>query len=93
MDVLILVQNNESYSRENTPVLVHIQGDTTQTSGDVSKEKTKTPIQNTKTKMKPFTFCTCPDVYAGPSWNKQLTKELQAPDPGRTRFGELNPRR
>jgi len=57
------------------------------------QRKTKTSIQNAKTKTKPFTFCTCPDVYAGPSWNKQLIKELQAPAPGRSRFGELNPRR
>jgi len=39
MDVLTLVQNNESYSRENTPVLVPIRGDATQTPGDMFKEK------------------------------------------------------
>jgi len=48
--------------------------------------------QNAKTQTKHFTFCTCPDVSAGPSWNKQLMKELLAPAPGRSRFGELNPR-
>ena len=37
---------------KNTPVLVPIRGDATQTSGDVQR-KTKT-IQNTKTKTKPF---------------------------------------
>ena len=41
MDVLTLVQNNESYSRVNTPVLVPIRGDATQTSGDMCKEKRK----------------------------------------------------
>jgi len=44
MDVLTLVQNNESYSRENTPVLVPTRGDATQMSGDMFKEKTKTSI-------------------------------------------------
>jgi len=39
MDVLTLVQNNGSYSRVITPVLVPIRGDATQTSGDMSKEK------------------------------------------------------
>ena len=78
---------------KNTPVLVPIRGDATQTSGDMFKEKTKTSTQNAKNKTKPFTFCKCPDVSAGPSWNKQLMKELLAPAPGRSRFGELNPRR
>jgi len=35
MDVLTLVQINESYAQENTPVLVPIRGDATQTSGDM----------------------------------------------------------
>jgi len=39
--VLTLVQINESYARENTPVLVPIRGDVTQTSGDMCKEKRK----------------------------------------------------
>ena len=41
MDVLTLVQNNESYSRGITPVLVPIRGDAMQTVGDMSKEKRK----------------------------------------------------
>ena len=80
---------------KNTPVLVPIRGDATQTSGDMFKKNEninpKYKDQNeTFYKTKPFTFCTCPHVYAGPSWNKQLIKELQAPAPGRSRFGELN---
>lgn len=89
---LTLVQNNASYSREHTPVLVPIRGDATETSGDMFKKR-KHQFQNTKTKKKPFTFWTCPDVSAGPCWNNQLMKELLAPAPGRSRFGELNPKR
>jgi len=45
--VLTLVQINESYSRENTPVLVPIRGDAMQTSGDMF-----TKIENINPKYK-----------------------------------------
>ena len=77
---------------KNTPVLVPVRGDATQTSGDMFKEKRKHQSKIQRPKRKPFTFCTCPDVSAGPSWDEQLMKELLAPAPDRSRFGELNPR-
>ena len=87
--VLTLVKINESYSQGNRPVLVPIRGGATQTSGDMCKEKRKHQFKMLRPKRNLFTFCICPDVYAGPSRNKQLIKELQAPAPGRSRFGDF----
>jgi len=62
MDVLTLVQNNETYSREKhtrvSPYLRRRYADV----GKRVQEKRKTWIQNTKSKTKPFTFYTFPEV-------------------------------
>ena len=74
-------------------MLVPIRGDATQTSGDMSKEIRTPQFKILRRKTKPFTLCTCPVAYEGPSWHKQLIKELQDPAPDRSRFGESNPKR
>jgi len=82
MDVLTLVQINESYSREKHTRISSYQRRRYVDVGRHVQRKMKTSIQNTKTKTKPFTFCTCPDVSAGPSWNKTANEGAPRSCPG-----------